>query len=129
MKRLPLASLLLVDFIAYIPNFPEMHLETRPAAMVPPPLMAMYFVAIFLPLVALGLLWKWPRLAGWLAMVCGVLNIIPSLLDLTHVLFPIPPPRAIAIDEAFLILLGAALIALGRKMAKGFQEKLSKDGK
>src|SRR5689334_7331250 len=109
MKRLPFVVLLIANFLAYVPNFPEMGLETRPPSETPPPLMAMYLVAIFLPLVVIPVLFKWPRIAAWLAILCGALNIVPSILDLTHVLFPSPPPTAIAIDEVVLIAIGAVL--------------------
>jgi len=118
-RRWPLALLLAVDFLAYVPNFPEMGLETRPPSMVSPAMMAMYTVAIFLPLVALLPLWKWPRVAGALAIVCGVLNVVPSVLDLSRVLFPYPPPAAIAVDEVLLVVIGAALCRLGYRSWRG----------
>jgi hypothetical protein len=112
-RRRTLIALLLVDFLAYIPNFPEMGLETRPASMVSPVMMDMYTIAIFLPLITIAVVFKWPRLAGALAILCGVLNIIPSIMDLAHVLFPVAPPNVIALDEIVLILIGAALCTGG----------------
>lgn len=113
MNRRAFIILLFVDFVAYIPNFPEMGLETRPASMVSPLMMVMYMVAIFLPLATIPLTFKWSRIAGVLAILCGVLNVVPSVLDLCHLLFPFPPPTAIAFDEILLIVIGGALCALG----------------
>ena len=117
-RRLPLALLLLADFAAYVPNFPEMGLETRPPTMVPPAMMAVYMTAIFLPLVALAVLSRWPRVAGGLAIVCGVLNVVPSVLDVARVLFPAPPPAAIALDEVVLVAVGAALCRAGARRVR-----------
>jgi hypothetical protein len=113
MSRRVFVILLLADFLAYVPNFPEMGLETRPASMVSPLMMAIYMVAIFLPLVTIPVTFKWPRVAGGFAILCGVLNIVPSVLDLSHMLFPLPPPRVIAFDEILLIVIGGALCTLG----------------
>ena len=118
MSRRPFIALLLVDFLTYIPNFPELGLETRPASMVPPFVMVIYLAAIFLPLAAIPVSFKWPRVAGWLAIVCGVLNIVPSVLDLGHVLFPLPPPLLIALDEILLIVIGGALCLLGYRASQ-----------
>ena len=115
-KRLPIVLLLIADFVLYIPNFPEMGFETRPPSMVSPAMMAVYMVAIFLPLVAIPVLFKWPRVAGWMALLCGVLNIIPSALDIARVLFPAPPPTVIAVDEVVLIVVGAALCKVGYEL-------------
>src|SRR5437868_3949711 len=69
--RLRLITLFVLDFAAYVPNFPEVGLETRPQTMVGAPLMVMYMVAIFLPLVAAGVAVKWQRLAPVGVWVCA----------------------------------------------------------
>ena len=110
-----LAALFVIDFLAYVPNFPEMGIETR-GNEAGPALMAMYTFAIFAPLAGAIITWFLPRIAGWLAILLGILNIVPSALDIARVLFPHPPPALIAVDEAVLILIGIALIGLGRRV-------------
>ena len=119
MKRLRviLAVLFVIDFLAYVPNFPEMGIETR-GNEAGPALMAMYTFAIFAPLAGAIIVWFLPRFAGWLAMLLGALNIVPSALDIARVLFPQPPPTLIAIDEAVLIVIGVVLIWIGAATAK-----------
>jgi hypothetical protein len=115
--RTTLAVLLLVDFVAYVPNFPELGLETR-GSDVAPALMALYTFAIFAPLAGAALVRFLPRTVGVLAIVLGAVNIVPSVLDLARVLFPQPPPAAIAVDEVVVIIIGLALIGAGARLAR-----------
>jgi hypothetical protein len=70
-------------------------------------------VGLLLPILALILLFRRPRLASVLAMVDAVFMFLTAPADQAMFFFPVPPPAAVTAGEFILILFGIGYMIYG----------------
>ena len=99
--------LILVLALAYVPGTPGLGVDTRTDG--PAYLGVIYGIAVLTPLLALAASWKWPRAAGLLGILAGLLALALPALDLVGVLAGPPPAGMIVVDIGILVV-GLAVI-------------------
>ncbi len=79
---------------------------------------AAFFIIVGLVFPILGLisLFRWPRLAGILAVIDASLLFLTAPADQALFFFTVPPPFAVAVGEYVLILVGIGYMLLGPRV-------------
>jgi hypothetical protein len=79
---------------------------------------AAFFIAVglVLPIAGLISLFRWPKLAGILAVIDASLLFLTAPADQALFFFTVPPPFAVAAGEYILILVGIGYMLLGPRV-------------
>ncbi len=73
-------------------------------------------VGLLLPIAGLLSLFRWPRLAGVLAVINASLLFLTAPADQALFFFTVPPPLAVSVGEYVLILIGIGYMLYGPKV-------------
>jgi len=86
---------------------------------------AAFFIAVglVLPIAGLLSLFRWPKLAGVLAVINASLLFLTAPADQALFFFTVPPPLAVSVGEYLLILVGIGYMLLGPRVYTGNRER------
>lgn len=73
-------------------------------------------VGLVLPIAGLLSLFRWPKLAGVLAVINASLLFLTAPADQALFFFTVPPPLAVSVGEYLLILIGIGYMLLGPRV-------------